>query len=218
MVLDVSSLSPAACGAYVDARAAPAASRLLGTAATFAFSDNQLACLISGAVALVLLFGIYCCGCACRCFQHFDYFSTDFWIDAGDADADEDGGAESGDGHLQPLEYGGGVSSKKSLKVVPRLKKVGGVAVWAGVALGAALCGDLLSWVTADEGCVSRGASRARSPLLRALSCTDPPPSSLRQRCPNGRVGRDAPVRFCRRDGVVDAHSSHGAPAPAEDV
>jgi hypothetical protein len=150
MPLNASSLGPAACGAYVDVRAAPAASRILGTSSSFAYSDDQLACLITGAVVLAALLCIYCCGCACLCFHHFDYFSTDFWIDAGESDEFDEDGAD----HLQRFEYGGGVSAKKSIRAVPRLKKFGGVAVWAGVALGAALCGDVLSWVSADEGCV----------------------------------------------------------------
>ena len=218
MTFNVSSLSPAACGAYVDALATPAVSRLLGTTSSFAYSDNQLACLIAGAVALALLLGVYCCGYARHCFHHFDYFSTDFWIDAGDADAEDEDGAD----HLQPFEYGGGVTSKKSLRAVPRLKKLGGVAVWAGIALGAALCGDLLSWVSADEGYVLEAACLLRRPSYTPqYSITlPPPPFSLlktRQCRPNWRVACVAPVRICRCNCVVDVDFAHRPPAPAAD-
>lgn len=185
-------LAPAACGAYIDPLAIPPVSRILGMGSySFLYNDAQLACLLAGLVALVLILGTYCCGCACRCFRDFDVFSREFFIDAAgaggaapgadarDADGGDDARLEWGpDG---PADAGG---APKAV-AVPRVKKLGGVALWAGIAIGAALSGDVLAWISADTGCVA--SARTRPAKARRLIAPVPAPYTLRARAASCR-------------------------------
>ena len=115
--------TPSAFGAYVVGGEAISASI---SGSVWLLSDAQSGCLFVGFFTAAFLFALYASGNACGCFRSFDVFSTELQIKASDL---TDGGDSSG------------------IRTIPATRKFGGVALWAGVSIGLALCGDALSYV-----------------------------------------------------------------------